>query len=218
MKKFAIGCGIVLVLGAIAAGVFAYWAFNKARDFVGTLSQFEIVTTLDAQLTNQTPFETPASNELTAAQVERFMAVSEHMRTGLGTRFEELRRRYDQIEAMQRTEGRSASATEVLGALKDLAGVVGDLKRAQVAALNASNMSIGEYRWLRDQVYAAAEVPFASFSVSAFVEAAKSGNPDRITEALSGRQASAADVPAVNKELVKPHAQKLRDWAVLAWI
>jgi hypothetical protein len=215
MKKWAIGCGgallVVLVVGGIAGYVFVY---RPARVYIASFRQLAEVPEIEKLIANKAPFQPPASGELTAEWMTRFVKVQELMQARLGPRFGELKIKYDQMERQQKAEGRQASVTEGLTAIKDLAGIFVEAKRAQVEALNQTAFSLTEYDWVRKQVYAAAGLPLADFNLREIAEAAKSGSG----KVDFGRRAETSpEVPERNKEIVKPYAEKLRDWAALGF-
>lgn len=223
MKKLAIGCGVLVLLAVVAGGFATYWLYTKGRQIVSeysaTFAELGRAASLDQQVTNQSAFTPPADSTLTTAQVERFVALQQQMRTGLGTRFDQIKARYERLQAQQGSQEGVQSVTEGLATLKDLAGLVLDVKKIHVDALNQQNMSMAEYRWLRDQVYAAAGVPFSSFHLAAIVEAAKSGDTAKINDALAGKaETLAADVPEASRALVEPYRQQLQEWVPLAWL
>ncbi len=225
MKKLAIGCAVLLVLAAVAGGFAAYWVYNKGRQlysqaeqYVSSFAELGKAADLDRQVTNQSAFTPPADGVLTQAQVERFLALQQQMRGTLGTRFDQIKARYEHLQQQGSQDG-AQSVTEGLAALKDLAGLVLDVKKIHVEALNQQQMSMDEYRWLRDQIYAAAGVPFSSFHLAAIVEAAKTGDAAKINDALTGKADTiAADVPPANRTLVEPHREQLKEWVALAWL
>lgn len=224
MKKLAIGCGILLLLAAVAGGFAAYWVYNKgkqiyseASQYVSSFAELGRAAELDAQVTNQAAFTPPADGTLTQGQIDRFIKLQQETRTALGTRFDQIKARYERLSTQ--AEGGQPSVTEGLAALKELAGLVLDVKKIHVASLNAQQMSTAEYRWLRDQIYAAAGVPFTSFHLAAIVEAAKSGDTTKINDALAGKaETLTVDVPEGNRALVEPYRQQLQDWVPLAWL
>lgn len=218
MKKLAIGCGVVLLLLAIAGGAGVYWAYWKAKDFVGSVVQLGEVADMDAQVTNKAGFTPPATGELSAEQVARFAKLNERVQATLGPRFQDLKSRYDQMEARWKAEGREANPAEALTALKDLAGLIKEVRTAQITALNAQGLSLEEYRWIRGQVYTAAGLPIAGFNVDRFVEAAKSGDVEQITRGLDQQDTESLEPNEKNKALVKTIENKLSDWAALAWM
>jgi hypothetical protein len=218
MKKIAIGCGVAALLFAIAGGVGMYWVYSKAKGYVGSFTQLTEVADLDRQVSNKVAYTPPATGELSAEQVAQFARVNEQVQTTLGARFQQLKARYDEMEARMNAENRSASPAEALAAIKDLAQIVKDVRTAQVAALNAQGLSVEEYRWVRDQAYAAAGIPIALFDIDGFVEAAKGGDVEKLTKGMQQQVSDTLEPNEKNKALVQPISGKLSAWAPLAWL
>ena len=217
-KKIAIGCAVVFVLLAVGGGIATYWLYSKAKTYVGSLAEIGDTAKMESQVANTANFDGPASGELTPGQVERFTALNEQVRTALGPKFAALKQRFDELDAERTGAGSGASPAEALAALKDLSGVVKDVRAAQVTALNAQKMSLDEYRWVRDRVFDAAGIPISVFNVGAFVEAAKSGDVGNLTKGDAESWGDSAAVPEKNRALVKPLESKLGEWAALAWL
>jgi hypothetical protein len=214
MKKWVIGCGLALLI-VIVIGVGAgYWfVYRPAKAYIAGFQQLGQLAELDKQVSNTSPFTAPENGELTEAVVARFVKVQEEMQAKLGAKAAELKTKYDMIERAQKGENRSASLTEVLGAVKDLAGILVEGKRAQVNALNQAQFSLEEYHWVRQQVYAAAGVALSEVDLQGFASAVKSGKPD-----VEVKHAEVnPEVPERNKELVKPFAPKLQEWIALSF-
>ena len=213
MKKFAIGCGIVLLLLLVVGGVAGYIAYTKfVKPMATTFSEFAQLSEIEREVKNDSPFTAPDTGELTEEVVTRFVKVQEAMQARLGTRMEQLRAKYDQIDKALKSERREASFRESLAALKDLSSIIVEAKRAQVEAQNQASFSIGEYEWVRQQVYAAVGIVAAGFDVK---------DVQRVAEQAANRaeapEAEINDIPERNKELVKPYAKKLQEWAPLAF-
>jgi hypothetical protein len=218
IKKIAIGCGVVALLFAIATGIGLYWAYSKAKDYAGSFAQLTAVGDMDQQVSNKSAFAPPETGELTAEQVAQFAKVNEQVQAALGPRFQQLKTRYDELEARMKAESRPAGPAEALTAIKDLAGIVKDVRTAQVAALNAQGLSVEEYRWIRDQAYAAAGMPTALLDIDGFVEAAKGGDVEKLTKGMQRRVSDTLEPNEKNKALVQPISSKLGEWAPLAWL
>jgi len=213
MKKFAIGCGIALLLLLVVGGVAGYIAYTKyLKPMATTFSEFAQLSEIEREVKNTSPFTAPDTGELTEEVVNRFVKVQEAMQARLGGKMEQLRAKYDQIDKALKSERREASFGESLGALKDLSSIIVEAKRAQVEALNEASFSIKEYEWVRQQVYAAVGVVAAGFDVK---------DVQRVAEQAANRaeapQAAIGDTPERNKELVKPYEKKLQEWAPLAF-
>jgi hypothetical protein len=213
MKKFAIGCGIVVLVLCVVGGIAGYVAYTKfVKPMAATFTEFAQLSEIEKEVKNTASFSAPDTGELSEAMVSRFVKVQEAMQARLGTKMDQLKAKYDQIDKAMKSERRQASFTEGLGALKDLSTIMVEAKRAQVEALNQAAFSIKEYEWVRQQVYAAVGIVAAGFDVKDMKRIAE--------EARSGGSAEAkeiGDVPERNKELVKPYEKKLQEWAPLAF-
>jgi hypothetical protein len=166
MKKWVIGCGLALLIVLVVGVGAGYWfVYRPAQAYLASFRQLGEIAELDKRVANKSTFTPPDNGELTKATVTRFVKVQEEIQSRLGGRAAELKAKYDQIEAAQKGDKRSASFGEVLGAMKDLAGIIVEGKRAQVEALNQSQFSLEEYQWVRQAVYAAAGVTLSEIDL-----------------------------------------------------
>jgi hypothetical protein len=206
MKKVLAGCLIVLVIAMIGFGAAAFYAYRAMQPVIDNASSYmdkaREVTRLGDGITNTRPFEAPKNGELTAAQVERFVAVQTRVRADLDGHWAEIEKQAAAITAQD--------AAEFARVFSQIAGIYLEGRKAQVNALNVQRFSESEYAWVRRRVYEAAGVELA-------------GNIDlsRI-EALAGTHAvrippvDLPKPPEKNVQLVKPHAAKIRQWMPLA--
>jgi hypothetical protein len=214
MKKWVIGCGLALLIVLVVGVGAGYWfVYRPAQAYLASFRQLGEIAELDKRVANKSTFTPPDNGELTKATVTRFVKVQEEIQSRLGGRAAELKAKYDQIEAAQKGDKRSASFGEVLGAMKDLAGIIVEGKRAQVEALNQSQFSLEEYQWVRQAVYAAAGVTLSEIDLRNIASAAQTGKRDVEVKTAEVTR----EVPEINKELVKPYAQKLQEWMGLAF-
>ena len=215
MKKFAIGCAIVLVVLLVVGGIGGYFLYKK---FVGPMADFvtniQKVADIEKEVKNRSSFTAPENGELTEEMVARFVKAQTFIQGKLGTRMESLKATYDKLEQAQKAEGREASVSEGMGAMRDLVSLFVEGKRAQVDAMNQNGFSMQEYEWVRTQVYAAVGVVAAGFDLKKIAEQAKDGNVDSLQGVEKG---SLADVPEKNKALVAPYEKQLQEWAPLAF-
>lgn len=214
MKKFAIGCGIVLLALCVVGGIAGYVAYTRfVKPMAASFSEFAKLPDLERQVKNTSSFTAPSSGELNEEVLGRFLKVQEAMQARLGTKMARLKERYEQVDRSLKSERRQASISEGLMALKDLGGIVVEAKQAQVDALNQAGFSVREYEWVRGQVYSAIGIAAAAFDVKdiqRIAEQAGRGGQVAVSEAIG-------DVPARNKALVQPYIEKLREWAPLAF-
>jgi hypothetical protein len=219
MKKFAIGCAIVLVVLLVVGGVGGYFLYQKfVAPVVGPMTEFvtnaQKMADIEKDIRNKSSFTAPANGELTEEMVTRFVKVQSHIQSKLGARMEELRATYDKLDKTLSNEQRKASFTEAISAMRDLTTLLVDAKKAQVEGLNDAGFSVKEYEWIRTQVYAAVGMVAGGFDVKKLAEQAKAGNVEGFS---GGDKASLPDVPEKNKELVAPYEKQLKEWAPLAF-
>jgi hypothetical protein len=161
MKKALGGClaaaVVLLVLGGASlwflvikpAAVVADRALEGAREGIAQVTDLGRTVArmreLEAGVRTPGPYAAPADGHLTAAQVDRFLAVQAAVLAALGPA----------------TAVPDAPAGDLAGAVAEAAGALralarlGDAglaaKQAQVDALNAQSMSLDEYRWVRER-------------------------------------------------------------------
>jgi hypothetical protein len=218
MKKFAIGCLVVLGLLLVCGGIGLYFAYDRlfkpGMEMAASVKELGTLADLEKQVRNSATFEVPQGDELTQAMVDRFVKVQQQVQSGLGPRMTDLKAKYDQLDKMLEGQKRTASVREIAAGLKDLTSIIIAAKKAQVEALNASGFSVREYEWVRQQVYAAIGVAAVGFDMKKVAEEVKAGNVNAMSKPERG---TVSDVPERNKALVAPYEKQLKDWAPLAY-
>jgi hypothetical protein len=204
MKKLAIGCAVLLVLGMVGAGGASYIAYRKVSSAFAGFAQLGSLPELERSVRNQRAFEPPVSGEPSGEQIGRLLQIQQAVRARLGERADEIEHRYRELLA--KDNATAVDLPELISAYRDLAGAYMDGKRAQVEALNRADLSLEEYRWTRSRAYAALGVPLMEVDVSRIIEDVKAGRQPagpayRLTEASTAS-------PAVQK-LVEPHRKAL---------
>jgi hypothetical protein len=212
MKKLAIGCLVVAVVaGAAVVGV-GYYGYLKVKSTVAQLAQLQKVPEIERGIRVKTPFVVPASGELTASQVERFMKVTTDVRDRLGKDMVTFERNYKTLAAKK--DYTAADMPALLSAYRDMATGWLDAKRAQVDALNEVGLSLDEYRWIRSESYRALGVPFIDVDFARIAEQARSGGQQSAPVLVGG--ASTGPGPASNLKLVEKYRKQLEDYVPLA--
>ncbi len=219
MQKLLVGCLVIVVLAAIALGVGGFFAYraarpalDSAREYVSNLGRLGELAELDRKIVNRNAFNAPATGELTAPQVERFVRVQQRMRQGLGARMKEIETKY---HGLANDSSRQPTPSEVFSGIAELAGLFVDARRFQVDALNAEALSQAEYDWVKARVYAAAGIEVASrIDLSQVEQMAKDGAAQVGVEPPT---VPTPDVPERNRELVKPHLAEMKEWLPLAF-
>lgn len=165
MKKGLIGCLVVgLLLVVVGAGL-AWWfiarpAWHMVSAGTESAQQWAKAADLEKSVTNQSPYTPPADGKLTPAQVQAFMAIQDSVAAMLGADTDALKKKYEAMDAANKSAGKDTDMGQAMGAISDLGGLVAKGREAQVAALNQHGMSLEEYRWIRGQVMAA--LPFVT--------------------------------------------------------
>jgi hypothetical protein len=212
MKKLAIGCGIVLVLlGVVAAGV-GYYVYRQASSIFAQLRDLERLPEIERGVRVQSTYTPPATGELTVAQVERLVKVQELVRQRLGQRFAELEAKYKTL--MDKKEATAADVPALVGAYRDMAAAWMEAKRSQVDALNTVDMSLTEYKWIREQSYRALGVAYMDLDVSKIVEQIRSGNTNVEPGQIGGSMGPTG--PESNRKLIEPYKKRLEENLPLA--
>lgn len=216
MKKLLVGCLVILVLGGVILAVGSYFLYRAAspliedaRQYVQGMSELD---DLERRITNRASYTLPASGELTESQVQRFVRVQEHVRAELGQRFSQIEERYRRLNTGDRQD---VPFTELLGSLREIAGVYVEARRYQVDALNREAFSQEEYSWVRDRMFQA-----AGMEIGSRIDLGKLEEAVREQTGLEGARADRLpmrDVPAANRALVKPYVDRMDEWLPLVF-
>jgi hypothetical protein len=213
MKKLLIACLVIVVIGAIGIATASYFAYRAASPYLQQASDYvsglKALPELEQKIAEKSSYKAPANGELTAQQVERFARVQERVRQNLGTRIEEIEKKHSVLKSNE-----TPSPSDALAAMSAVLGLFIDARRYQVDALNVEKFSQSEYDWVRARVCAAAGMQFTSaFDLRKIEEMARSGQ-ERV--GLSPNF-DLPEVPARNRELVKPHMDDMEKWLPLAF-
>ena len=217
MKKILTGCLIVLVIALIGFGVAGYYAYRFARPMLESagdyVSRAGELSQLGDRVANKAPYVPPKNGELTAAQVDRFVAVQTRVRSELDNRWAEVELKAAEIR--RKTAGnQTLSFADLRNMFSDVANIYIEARRAQVGALNIHKFSDGEYAWVKHRVYEAAGMEVASgLDFSALEDLAREGAQRSSTKLP---EMPMPEVPPVNVALVKPHLAQLKEWIPMA--
>jgi hypothetical protein len=212
MKKLAIGCGIVVLLFAVAGAAVTYYVYRQISSTVAQFAEFAQVPELERSIRNRGSFTPPATGQVTEQQIERLVRVQNSIRTRLGERFAELEQRHRALLA--KGEATAVDLPEILRMYSGLAATWMDAKRQQIEALNEASFSLEEYRWVRDRAYTAIGVPFMEIDVSQIVQDLQQGVTSTEPGFLRGALGSDGSDP--NASLVERFKKQLEDNLPLA--
>ncbi len=212
MKKVLIICLVVfLLIGAAGITAGYFFVYKPAKQYLTAFTQLQVLPKLEAEVNNQSSYVAPKNSELTTAQVRRYLEAQQAIRTHLGQRVDQIGAKYRWLEESGNSQQRPP-ISELVGALKDMAGLIVDGKRAQVDALNRQQLSLSEYDWVRARVYEASGIP-VDLTFQAAIREAAAGN---VPNFENRRQFNDIIVPEANRALVAPHLKQLTDSAGLA--
>lgn len=205
MKKFAIGCGIVILLLGVAGAGVAYYLYTRIGSTISQFAELSQVPEIERGVRNQTAFAPPSSGTLTEDQVARLVRVQTQVRDHLGARMTELEERYRALAA--RDNATVFDVPQLLSAYRDLASTWVEAKREQVEALNEVGFSLDEYRWVRDRAYAALGVPFAEIDIARMIDQVRDGQSPTDQPPVRGAAEPSGAPP--NIDMVEPFRQAL---------
>ncbi|HEY3883759.1 MAG TPA: hypothetical protein VGL62_01030 [Vicinamibacterales bacterium] len=206
MKKLAIGCLVVFVIGAAAAVVGGYYVYFKVRSTVTQLAELRQIPEIEQGVRVKTPFTAPPSGDLTTQQLDKFMKVQATVRDRLGRNMDALQRNYKSLS--NKKDATITDLPQILSAYRDVAASWLDAKRTQVVALNDAGLSIDEYRWIRSRAYQALNVPFIAIDFAQLAEQTKAGVQPG--DALFGNAYTGPVSPAT-ATLVEKYRDRLMD-------
>lgn len=212
MKKLAIGCGIALLVTGIAAAGVTYYLYRQVAATVSQFAELAKIPDLEREVRNRATFTPPSSEELTEAQITKLVHVQSQVRQKIGEQMKAFEAKYKTLAEKQKAD--ISDAPELIAAYRDLAATWIDAKRSQIDALNAANLSLDEYKWIRDQAYRALGQAFVDLDIGKMVNDVQrgitSGNPGE----LRGSMGPAG--PQSNQKLVERFRKLLEDNIALA--
>jgi hypothetical protein len=212
MKKLAIGCGVVLVLVGIAVAGLGYYAYRRVQSTVAQFAELGQIPDIERGVRVRAPYVPPATEELTASQVERLVRVQTLVRQRLGQRFAEFEQKYKTLS--EKDTPSLGDLPTLLGAYSDMAAAWLDAKRGQVDALNEVGLSLEEYRWIRDQAYGALGVPYVDLDIGKIADDIRNGQSSSEQGRLRG--ALEPSGPEPNRRLIEAFKKQLQDNIALA--
>ena len=220
MKKILGGCLIVFAIALVGFGVAGFYAYRAAKPMIDSaanyVSRARELGTLGDQVKNQDSFAPPANGELTATQVDRFLAVQTRVRSELGDRWSEFEKTAESLK--QKAENRQSEWTfsDLSTMFSNFMGIYTEARKVHVSALNVHKFSDPEFSWVRLRVYEAAGMQLAgSIDTSAIEEMARESAQKT---GVSLPALALPDVPEANIQLVKPHTAKLKEWLPMAML
>jgi hypothetical protein len=207
MKKLAIGCLLILVVGGVAAAGGAYYLYYRVKSTVTQFAELGKIPEIEDGVQIKTPFVMPAGGALTQSEVDRFVQVQTRVRARLGQNFDLLQRKYKALS--DKKDATVTDLPQLIAAYRDLAASWLDAKRAQVEALNDVGLSMSEYRWIRSEAYKSLNLPLVDIDFATIAKQIRN-NKQPSEEIMLGGAFSGAASPA-NAKLVERYRKQLED-------
>jgi len=213
MKKWLVGCLVTgLILLVVGGGLF-YWLVwprisGVGSDFVGQIDSLKKIGEAGQAVKNQSSFTAPADGKLSIAQVTGFVTIQQTIFDKMGSDFATLEEKYKKIGDQTSSPSSEPNIKDVMGAYADITGLMSKAKEAQVAGLNMQNMSMEEYRWIRNQVSTA--LPYIAMDAPV-----PPATPDALpaADANTNTAASAMDKNAEAKAAIENAMAKAKEAA-----
>jgi len=227
MKKLLVGCLFFFLIAGIAGAIGTYFFVIKpVRTIIAEVSHF---TEWEGRVSNNETFQEPENGQLTSAQVERFVAVQRAIDAHLEPHFDDISRVAEEGKDLVDM----SDVTQIIQSLKEvrrLISIAADARDVQVNALNQHRFSVAEYRWMQQQILAAAypgvdanlleQIASAGGSIDPATFGAPTGSaPDEAEGETAPSETAptlaAADDPTLrhNLQLMEPYTEELARWA-----
>lgn len=212
LKKLLIAAVVLVALFVVAAGAVTYFVYQKVAPTIAQFSELSTLPDIEKSIRNRVRFDPPATAEISDRQVEKLVAVQSQVRKRLGARVEAMEAKYKALA--EKKDASLADGAELLRAYGDLASTWIDAKRAQVEALNAADLSLEEYQWIRQQAYRSLGMAFADLDLKKMVDAAKQAVPEDVSDQLRG--SISPEAMAANRARLEKFKKVLEDNLALA--
>jgi hypothetical protein len=206
-KKILTGCLVVVLVGAIALAA-AWWfllrpMWSAGGEMVSGAKDWATSLDLGKDITNQAPYDPPADGRLTPAQVASLVQVQEVVVREMGSDLRLLAERARAAQAARSVE-QPPSLADMATAYRETAALLGRLKAAQAAGVNAAGLSREEYAFVRRQAIAALPLLVDVQAVPGLP-----GIPG--LSATAPEDDAAREAARHNADLLRPHLPLLRD-------
>ena len=214
IKKILIAVAVLIVLMVVAAAGLGYYVYRRVAPTITQFAELSKVPDIEKAIRNTSTFDAPASAEISDQQIQKLVAVQSEVRKRLGARMEAMEAKYKALAARaDKNDVSITDAGQLIQAYGDLAGTWIEAKRAQVEALNAANLSLDEYQWVREQAYRSLGMVFVDLDMKKLAESARAGIS---TEVAALRGSISEEARAANKARLLKFKKVLEDNLALA--
>lgn len=212
IKKILIAIGVLVLLIIVAAGAAMYYVYTKVAPTISQFAELSTLPDVEKSIRNRVKFDPPATAEISDRQIEKLVAVQAEVRKRLGARIDMMEAKYKTLADTQ--DATLKDAGTLIRAYGDLAGTWMEAKRAQVDALNAADMSLAEYQWIREQAYRSLGMPFVDLDLKKLAEDARQAVPSDLSAEIRGSMS--AEAMAANRARLAKFKKILEENLALA--
>jgi hypothetical protein len=203
-----LGLVALVAIGLVGFSLYFY-RYSRYSTFFRANSHVAIARALEQRIQNKSEYVPPAGNDVADDQIARFLKVEHRVESTIGPHSGELQQAFEEIE---RKAGQPGGLT-VRPALKSLGGigsVFNEARQEQVAAMNATGFSRGEFEWVRRRLYAGAGVELSQIDLEGL------SHVEDVEESVAVRTLEARQTAVADARL-QQHADTLRRWRPMAF-
>jgi hypothetical protein len=182
---WTVGCGFLLLLAGIAFGTGLFFLFKWLGGSSADVRRMAEVWKMEGTVINQSTFSPPSDRLMSLEQVESLVYVQACVRDAVGSEFEAWSA---SARELAKTDDSGQTLEELSVLIRNSAQLMMPLhraKQAQVDAINKRELSLQEYRWLREE---AARSLGMDFSGASELLPERGGGPDLNRELLSAHR------------------------------
>lgn len=204
--KWALGCGVSGLILVIVLGLGVHFGLKWLGFSMESFKRFGELDRLNSQVTDQSAYVPPSDLRLTEGQVEKFVVIQRVMKDSMEQEASAFETSIKELESKFKGTNVQLSPREAVRYWNDLSQMLVNVKRVQVEAINAEELSLEEYRWVASQALAAMGMPNVVMDIT---------NPKKMMEA-GETQAEAVPVHPENAKLIMPHQELLSETLLFA--
>ena len=204
--KWALGCGLTLVILVIVLGFGGYFAIKfVGGKIVGASSEFkrlsEIVT-LDNDIVNQSVYTPPEDGLMSLEQRDALVRIQNEISAAIGPEQEQIIQSFIALAKETDSVNDIKKFPKLISLSRKLIGPLNRAKEAQINAINREGISREEYQWLRAQAMSVFGIPAMKFSLKQLLGISNEDAPAESLKVLKSHPQ--------NRELLENHEELLR--------
>lgn len=206
-KHIAFAAAAILILGLIPTIVIYKIVFRPISVHVKDVRALSALFLENAGVHNHSNFSPPSNGELTDKQVQQFVTIHNHILSQLGVEYARVCGK-SAVFYKEYTSDAVSSIGGMYACLDSLAPMLMRVKAIQIEALNQQELSLGEYRWVRERIYQALGEQGARFYIE---DLFSTESPFAKAAVIKESKKAAEMVPLANVALVRVYQESLAE-------